>query len=58
MCLILLRNKQLYNIEISRTIKAITEVENNYKEEIGYKGTFYIASIGDGAREITEDVLA
>lgn len=35
----------------------ITEVGKNYTEKIGYQGTFYIANIGNGAREITEEVI-
>jgi galactokinase len=35
----------------------ITAVGKKYEERIGYGGTFYIASIGDGAREINREVI-
>jgi galactokinase len=35
----------------------IRAVGKNYHEAIGYEATFYVASIGDGAKEITKEVL-
>lgn len=35
----------------------INEVGRIYKEAIGYEATFYVANIGDGAREITKEVI-
>lgn len=32
-------------------------VNTTYRQKIGYEATFYTASIGDGARELTEGVL-
>ncbi|MCM3588236.1 galactokinase [Mesobacillus maritimus] len=34
----------------------IEEVAKEYKEKVGYEATFYVASIGDGAKEITTEV--
>ncbi|MFT9485819.1 MAG: galactokinase [Tepidibacillus sp.] len=34
----------------------IQEVGKKYKEKIGYEATFYVASIGDGTKEITMEV--
>jgi galactokinase len=35
----------------------IEKVGEEYREKIGYEATFYVASIGDGAKEITTEVL-
>lgn len=36
----------------------ITTVGKKYLDTIGYEATFYVASIGDGAKEIKEEVLS
>ncbi|WP_229533777.1 hypothetical protein [Pelosinus baikalensis] len=44
-------------VEKQHTDSFITVVGKKYEERIGYGGTFYIASIGDGAREINREVI-
>jgi galactokinase len=44
-------------VEKSLTEEFIKEVGKVYHEKIGYEATFYIAGIGDGAKEITMEVL-
>jgi len=44
-------------VEKQQTDSFITVVGKKYEERIGYGGTFYIASIGDGAREINREVI-
>ncbi|WP_339060984.1 galactokinase [Tepidibacillus marianensis] len=36
----------------------IQQVGKKYKEKIGYEATFYVASIGDGTKEITMEVTS
>lgn len=42
-------------VEKNQVAEFINEVKESYKEKIGYEATFYVANIGDGAREITEE---
>ncbi|WP_210609218.1 galactokinase [Priestia flexa] len=42
-------------VEKNQVSEFINEVKESYKEKIGYEATFYVANIGDGAREITEE---
>ncbi|AJQ26441.1 hypothetical protein [Pelosinus fermentans] len=44
-------------VEKQLTDSFIIVVGKKYEEQIGYGGTFYIASIGDGAREINREVI-
>jgi galactokinase len=44
-------------VKKQQTNSFITVVGKKYEERIGYGGTFYIASIGDGAREINREVI-
>lgn len=44
-------------VEKQHTDSFIAVVGEKYKERIGYEGTFYTANIGNGAREITEEVI-
>lgn len=44
-------------VEKQHTDSFIAVVGEQYKERIGYGGTFYIANIGDGAREINREVI-
>ncbi|MEE6449481.1 galactokinase [Gottfriedia acidiceleris] len=44
-------------VEKERTQVFIENVGKVYKEKIGYETNFYIAGIGDGAKEITMEVL-
>ena len=43
-------------VKIADVERFIQEVGSTYKKTIGYKADFYVASIGDGAREITLEV--
>ncbi|MDP4083238.1 MAG: galactokinase [Bacillota bacterium] len=43
-------------VEDENVEKFIREVGINYQEKIGYEATFYVASIGDGAKEITKEL--
>nr|WP_245917243.1 galactokinase [Bacillus canaveralius] len=40
-----------------RVDEFISQAGSEYKEKIGYDATFYVASIGDGAKETTTEVL-
>nr|WP_257987992.1 galactokinase [Bacillus sp. V33-4] len=40
-----------------RVDEFISQAGSEYKEKIGYHATFYVASIGDGAKETTTEVL-
>jgi galactokinase len=42
-------------VEKEQVEQFIDKVGAIYKEKIGYEATFYVASIGDGARELTEE---
>lgn len=42
-------------VEKEQVEQFIDEVGAIYKEKIGYEATFYVASIGDGARELIEE---
>ncbi|MGW9103399.1 galactokinase [Priestia megaterium] len=42
-------------VEKEQVEQLIDEVGTIYKEKIGYEATFYVASIGDGARELIEE---
>ncbi|MCE5285228.1 MAG: galactokinase [Pelosinus sp.] len=42
-------------VEKDQTDSFILAVGKAYKEKIGYEATFYLASIGEGAREITKE---
>ncbi|SFM04185.1 hypothetical protein [Pelosinus propionicus] len=44
-------------VEQRHTDSFITLVGKKYEERIGYRGTFYVASIDDGAREINKEVI-
>lgn len=44
-------------VEKERAEEFIEKVGKVYREKIGYEATFYIAGIGDGAKEITMEVL-
>ncbi|KEK22949.1 galactokinase [Bacillus gaemokensis] len=44
-------------VEKDYTSHFIDEVGKHYEKIIGYEATFYIAHIGDGAREISKEVL-
>lgn len=44
-------------VEKEHTDNFINEVGRIYKEAIGYEATFYVANIGDGAREVTKEVV-
>ncbi|PLR76868.1 galactokinase [Bacillus sp. V3-13] len=44
-------------VENERVDEFISKVGSEYKEKIGYNATFYVASIGDGAKETTMEVL-
>ncbi|GIM28786.1 galactokinase [Clostridium polyendosporum] len=44
-------------VEKEHTDNFINEVGRIYKEAIGYEAAFYVANIGDGAREITQEVV-
>jgi galactokinase len=44
-------------VEKQHTDSFITVVGKKYEERIGYGGMFYIANIGDGAREINREVI-
>jgi galactokinase len=43
-------------VEKEQTASFIKSVGKAYKEKIGYAADFYLANIGDGAREITKEV--
>lgn len=43
-------------VEKDRSEAFVSAVSKEYSERIGYEATFYMANIGDGAREITEEV--
>lgn len=44
-------------VEKEESVKFIQKVGKHYQENIGYEATFYIAGIGDGAKEITLEVI-
>ncbi|MET3726843.1 galactokinase [Fictibacillus halophilus] len=44
-------------IECERIDEFVARVEQEYQEKIGYDADFYVASIGDGAKEITREVV-
>jgi galactokinase len=44
-------------IESDRVEDFICNVKREYQEKIGYEADFYVASIGDGAKEITKEVV-
>jgi galactokinase len=41
-------------VEKDKIENFIEEVGNSYRDKIGYDATFYVASIGDGAKEVKE----
>jgi galactokinase len=43
-------------VEIDQTEAFINEVGKKYEDTIGYEATFYVASIGEGTKEITTEV--
>lgn len=44
-------------VEKGQIEKFIEEVGKEYKEKVGYEATFYVASIGEGVKETTMEVL-
>ncbi|MGV3465832.1 MAG: galactokinase [Heyndrickxia sp.] len=44
-------------VEKDKVADFISEVGEVYKQKIGYAAEFYVASIGDGAKELTNEVL-
>lgn len=44
-------------IECDRVDEFVARVGQEYQEKIGYDADFYVASIGDGAKEITREVV-
>lgn len=44
-------------VEKDKVEEFIEAVGRKYEETIGYEATFYVASIGDGTKEITKEVL-
>jgi len=44
-------------VEKDKVEDFITEVGKSYKQKIGYIADFYVANIGDGAKELTNEVL-
>jgi galactokinase len=44
-------------VEKEQTDRFIAAVGKNYHNKIGYEAIFYIANIGDGATEITREVI-
>lgn len=44
-------------IESDKVDEFIRKVGSEYKEKIGYKADFYVASVGEGAKEITREVI-
>lgn len=44
-------------VEKAESAKLIQEIGRHYEEKVGFEATFYIAGIGDGAKEITQEVI-
>ncbi|MET3196471.1 galactokinase [Bacillus sp. OAE603] len=44
-------------VEKAESEKLIQKIGRHYKEKSGFEATFYIAGIGDGAKEITQEVI-